>query len=1131
MELRNLVLAMLVLATVPGLSFALTNVTSCAELGTPGETYTLQNDVSGSLRNGACLHITADRVTLLCEGHSIESDDPSADITGILVEGDRATVRGCRVAGYTYDSGAGYGLLADGYDNLTLEDSSFGKNEHGLLADSDGAIIRRCNSSGNIYWGFLIHDSGSVHVSDSIARGNDRGFQCSRCDYAVFERNLAENNDVDSGFEFQESSFMRISGNNATGNNGDGFFLVSQVPESHNNFTGNRAEDNGINGFRLWNEDQNLLTGNYAANNSMNGFLVENDEFDPRHDSNGNVFINNTAEGNGYRFRCLPGTYPCPVNGFMLDLANDTLLSGNMADNNAGYGFVVYRGAHNVLDSNTASWNMQGGYLVSAHEDIRRSYNNLTGNVAYSNFVFGFYIRDDNNYLARNNASWNGAAGFYLDQPYCFSWACSGDANTLEGNIAEWNGYNAEAYCPGAFACYDGFTLANVSGTTLRGNTANDNSGAGFGVYMGSHGLIDSNDANRNSNGFVIDDSGALAADSYHNLTGNSAMENSGSGFAVYDDHNLLRGNTAGNNMGNGFQIGLPSGCGNCSGEHNELIGNTAYGNGGEDGGTSGFFVNAANTLLEDNLAYGNSVNGFWVDSTIFSHVSGVELSDNVAYGHHHCGRVCEGAGFKFSGTTVLVSSAFGAAMSRNIAYDNDYGVLMYNGDLEMAGDRLYGNGIDLDASNPSDRVISALNASRVIFDRDEGDVEDYTTLSLYDRLHYDSKSMSGEHYMLDHAVRPAGDLPYGVPFYDKFINITDACPPGGECLQADIERAIWHWSGPEEADYSGIQLWELGERGWSIRNDTPLLRSLSLEGVDTFSVFALFANYTPVDEDEGGTEDGSGTESDGQNEAQPSCADDEGCAVNERCVGGECAQFPCACGSYVDHACVPYACCSDSDCGAGGRCVGNSCQVPAPEHECVSDLQCPAQEFCDIPAGAAGGSCEPVPGGPCGEVRNHSFVPYGYECGPEPGCPSCPEGSSCLGHECVAFGVSCPTNALVGTEATCTATREDGPCAGCTFKYVAPDGSGGTGATDEAGGFSFRMDRNGTYRVTLFENGEDVRTIQVRALPGAEPEKPEGGGPAQGYELLLWALIVLAALAIALVFWRRRRGAGKPKK
>ncbi len=1127
---RKYVLPAILLVLLAGASSALTPVTSCSDLSVAGETYSLQNDVSGSLSGGNCMHITADRVTLLCNDYEISSYNDMEDIVGIQVDGANATIRGCRVSGYTFVYGAGYALRAPGSANVTIEDCSFDKNEYGPYVSSQNAIVRRSNSTDNDNWGFLFEDSPNLLVTDSMARGNNQGFLAESCDYAVIERNLADGNSLENGFKFQDSSHMRISDNNATGNLGSGFVIEANMPESYNNWTGNLAFNNSLDGFQLNNEDNNRLVGNNATGNGANGFSVI--FWAGGDDANNNVFINNTASGNGYGTRCLPGTYPCPMNGFVLDMANGTLMSGNTADGNAGYGFFVYRGEGNVLDSNSASFNFEGGFIVSAHEDTRRSHNNLTNNIAYENDLFGFYIRDDSNYLAGNNATGNGASGFYLDQPLCISWACSGNNNTLINNTASDNGYGKEVYCPSETAsCYDGFTLAGVNGTRMSGNSAYGNANMGFGVFNSSFNSLVSNDAAGNQgDGFMLDDSGAMIASSYNNLTGNTADSNSGNGFEIKDDHNRFVSNIAADNDGNGFFIQPPVSCSGCSAEYNELIGNTAYGNGDVEGGTSGFLVMASRNTLTDNIAYGNMQNGFWVDSTISSRATDVILSGNRAYGHHLCGRGCTGTGFRFTGTTVAVYSAFGASMDDNLAYDNDYGVLMYTGDLAMSEDRLYNNTLDLDASNPSDRVISNLDMSRVVFDGDWGAVSTYTALSLDDSLYYDGKSDTGEHYTIDHAVQPGGALPFGQPFRYKFVNITDECPPPG-CLGAAINSITWHWTLGEAEGFSGISLWEYNGT-WTLRNDTPLSYALSLTNLSGFSVFGLLGNYSTPSGEDGGEQTPGGGEA-GQNQTSPECSADSECAVNERCSGGSCERFECGCGAIQSHQCVPYGCCSDSQCGSGSACdaASHQCRPMIVQYECTSNLQCPAQDYCNVPVGAAGGTCEPVPPQPCGEVREHAFVPYGYECGNEPGCPSCPSGSACLNHSCVSYAVTCPTTGIVGDAKVCSAVKEDAPCALCDYEVIAPDGKKSSGRTDESGNFNLPLQMEGTYRVSLMEGGQAVKAIDVKAFPQAQPQGGEKPQAAPDYGWLLWMLLLLAVLAAGLIYWRRRGNEGGKKK
>jgi len=68
-------------------------------------------------------------------------------------------------------------------------------------------------------------------------------------------------------------------------------------------------------------------------------------------------------------------------------------------------------------------------------------------------------------------------------------------------------------------------------------------------------------------------------------------------------------------------------------------------------------------------------------------------------------------------------------------------------------------------------------------------------------------------------------------------------------------------------------------------------------------------------------------------------------------------------------------------------------------EFECTVNTDCLDTEYCNTATGAAGGECEPVVG-ECGHATNHAWV--AYECGSEPGCPSCDSGFECSDHTCV---------------------------------------------------------------------------------------------------------------------------------
>ncbi|NYZ74044.1 hypothetical protein H0O00_02790 [Candidatus Micrarchaeota archaeon] len=257
-----------------------------------------------------------------------------------------------------------------------------------------------------------------------------------------------------------------------------------------------------------------------------------------------------------------------------------------------------------------------------------------------------------------------------------------------------------------------------------------------------------------------------------------------------------------------------------------------------------------------------------------------------------------------------------------------------------------------------------------------------------------------------------------------------------------------------------------------------------------------------------------------------PECVSDADCPSAERCLSGECVNVPCECGTVQNHQCVAYECCSDSQCSANELCQNHICN-PKPA-ECTADAQCAADKYCNIPAGAAGGTCDDVTVGDCGQVENHAFVPYGYECGPEAGCPSCPQGAVCIDHTCKSGDVSCPTTGIVGDTKTCTATEGGQACANCDYEVTDPSGGKSTKKTDENGNFELSLDMSGAYQVTLFKDGQALKTIQVEAFKKSGPSEPEKPTAPDMTTPLLLLVFLLILLVLGILYWRSRDGKKK---
>lgn len=225
--------------------------------------------------------------------------------------------------------------------------------------------------------------------------------------------------------------------------------------------------------------------------------------------------------------------------GIALEGADDNVLTGNTARDNARWGVDVSGSNSNTIVNNTVTENTNGievsdgsaFNMVQANTAMGNNNgivlgpsqsNTLRGNVAEANNYRGFFLLfgANENVLEGNTARNNGRQGYLL---VVFS-----ESNILRGNIAEGNGTLGE------LANDQGFGLAiGSNNNTLQGNIARDNAGEGFEI------------AGSNSN----------------TLQGNMAMRNGGAGFLVGDGSigNTLKANTANGNSGDGFTSRRPT--------------------------------------------------------------------------------------------------------------------------------------------------------------------------------------------------------------------------------------------------------------------------------------------------------------------------------------------------------------------------------------------------------------------------------------------------------------------------------------------------------------------------------------------------------------------------------------------
>lgn len=199
--------------------------------------------------------------------------------------------------------------------------------------------------------------------------------------------------------------------------------------------------------------------------------------------------------------------------------------------------------------------------------------------------------------------------------------------------------------------------------------------------------------------------------------------------------------------------------------------------------------------------------------------------------------------------------------------------------------------------------------------------------------------------------------------------------------------------------------------------------------------------------------------------------------------------------------------------------------QPPAeagPQYECETDADCDDDEYCAQLAVAAGTECREVAGG-CGVVANHAFT--AYECGAEPGCPSCQQGEVCSGNSCYPAEITGPDNGETGDTVTYTVSLGGAPCDGLEVRVTDPTGAVTTYITDANCQITFPLNGQGQYQVELGDGGKPIasRTLTSTApLSGGDteevptaPEGQQGGNGGSGMFGMILALLLLLLLVL----------------
>ncbi len=1112
------VLAVLVL--LAGISFPAT-VSSCVNITSPG-TYTLNQSISGAPNDAtaefgfpaqACMKIYSPNVTFDCAGFSITGPGGLNTTAGIIINDSASPgviVQNCpAISAYTY------GTFGRGNGSIVRNSTAFGNTNYGFdtflssfnVLDSDTAY-------GNAF-GFFIDEGTNNNVTNSVAHDNtQRGFEdyLGRSDFFSLDQ---ANNSV-RGFSLRSTSGVVVTGSNVSGNNYSGIYLESATGSD---LSGDIASGNcGTDGVN---------NGSSAPGNDGSGFLLNG--------SSGNVLFADSSHNN------------CGGMG-----GNGSVVGGNGGN---GYGFELLSSNGNFLNSDLGFSNTGGLGGISA---------GVVGGTGGNGYGFGLITSDGNVFtgcLANGNVGGTGTSatdiGGQGGNAYGYSIA-GGQNNDLENSSSNNNvGGTAGAATAGGSlggegGFGDGYFLGSGTSTTALNNLTNDVSFQNTGG-PGAQGLA-ANGSGGPGEGFMFEgvDSALLFNDTSHDNCGGvgfgSQFGGRGAGFFMFTGSN-------------GVTILNSTSFNNCGGA------------GTSPGDGEGFSIDGASSgVFSNDTATSNMNSGFELFDSFSNTLSGDSAGSNAKDGFDISG---DGSN-TFSGDTAALNGldgfsigffSMGDTFSNDTAFNNTARGIEVNGanGTAISSSHLFGNDPDFMANGSQDSI----TLSGVFFDSPSGTFTNYTNLSVSDILN--------DGYSINWSAQPAALPPSKASFDGKFVNITNQTPNTTiqsvtfSWTQAEVTAGNYNAGDFALYDYNGT---------WNVVNNTPDVANaqLSMSNVSDFSDYGILeATFTPPSGGGGTSGGGSSpslslsfdsgndvatvtsggspvpgatvkengtvvgtTDSNGQItvpgcgagatidallsgynaasaavtlmacSAPPACTTDDNCSSTQACMAGACVAVSCPNGTVTNHQCVlPQNATQNNT-----QCTGPSC--------CTSSTSCSDTQACvsgsGAPATAASpGSCQEVTG-QCGYAANHAFVPYNYTCGSEPGCPSCPGGQACVAHQCVQYGLSCPTGGTVGSSITCNATQNGSACPNCEYTVTDPTGATTSGQTGPDGGISVPLNSAGQYMVSVMNAGASVSSMNVVASAPAQqpPSAPTAPATAASGPDYTWVLLLVLLILIA---------------
>ncbi|RLI91232.1 MAG: hypothetical protein DRO95_04750, partial [Candidatus Altiarchaeales archaeon] len=410
-------------------------ISNCTTLNESGATYYLTADIINSSQS-YCINISANNVTLDCQGHLIDGDDTaeygiyisrdSQQITNITIRNcivqDWATANvylenadGNTIANVTSSSSPDDGIYLYPSDFNILSNITANSNSgYGIyLGAADSNTLSNITANSNSECGIYLGLSGSNNLRDITANSNQYGLYIDGSHYNNFI-NITANSNSEYGMFIESSVSNTIQDSNLINNSMYDFYIYAfsdmycdnQLIEVMGTDNKPIVYYNSTTTIENWDNNVSAIILCDADNSVINNVTLDHT------DKKNNMILlhwtSNTSISNVEVVDLYYGVY--------LDSSDSNTLTNITANSNSNDGIYLDYSSLNTLTNITANSNRFGIHLHYS------SSNTLTNITADSNSRYGIriYWDSDNNIIANSTISNNANAGLYLDESGSF---------------------------------------------------------------------------------------------------------------------------------------------------------------------------------------------------------------------------------------------------------------------------------------------------------------------------------------------------------------------------------------------------------------------------------------------------------------------------------------------------------------------------------------------------------------------------------------------------------------------------------------------------------------------------------------------------------------------------------------